>query len=316
MSNPHVFSSPEAGEKTGSSVSRLPWLFRCGKIRLCCLALPELFRCQPGRLKHVVTVNAEIFALAHESPPFQALLDSTVNTIDGRVLQWTCRWLYPGLGVTRLAGSDFIFDLAEHCAASGERLFLLGSSAHSNQLAVQALRLRLPRLQVAGFAPPFTPDIGNRDWNASILSRIAYFGPQHLVVCFGPPKQEYWIARNSRALSLSGVACAYGLGGTIDFVAGSRRRAPKWVQVAGLEWLFRFLCEPRQRFWRTARMFKMPYYATLTRREITICNPEREPLPTSAPGLVRTATPAAGNSKSDKWFQRSVPASSPNNARV
>jgi N-acetylglucosaminyldiphosphoundecaprenol N-acetyl-beta-D-mannosaminyltransferase len=243
-------------------------VFRCGKIRLCCLALPELFECQPGRLKHVVTVNAEIFALAHESPRFQTLLASTVNTIDGRVLEWTCRWLYRGLGVTRLAGSDFIFDLAAHCAAATERLFLLGSSARSNQLATQALRRRLPSLQVAGFAPPFSSDIGNRDWNASMLERIALFCPHHLVVCFGPPKQEYWIAMNSRALSQSGVSCAYGLGGTIDFVAGTRRRAPKPMQVAGLEWFFRFLCEPRQRFWRTARMFKMPYYAALTRREV------------------------------------------------
>ena len=101
-----------------------------------------------------------------------------------------------------------------------------------------------------------------------ILERIEKHRPHHLGVCFGPGKQEFWIEENAERLSQLGVRCAYGLGGTIDFLSGSLLRAPQWVQLAGAEWLFRFICEPRRRFRRTLIQFKMPLYAAKTARKI------------------------------------------------
>jgi N-acetylglucosaminyldiphosphoundecaprenol N-acetyl-beta-D-mannosaminyltransferase len=69
-----------------------------------------------------------------------------------------------------------------------------------------------------------------------------------------------WISQNANLLFRLGVRCAYGLGGTLDFVSGRKKRAPKWTQTVGVEWLYRALTESG-RLSRTAKMFKMPYFA-------------------------------------------------------
>lgn len=245
------------------------YVFQCGRLCLQSVPLEFVFTpCCGSRLNHVVTVNAEIFALAHEDPKLGRILSGTLNTIDGRVLQGLCKLLYPAHRIVRQTGANFIFELAEHCASNSQRLFLLGSSDLANAWAVERLKGIFPGLQVEGFSPPIHPNPFDENWNASILAHIAQFSPHHLAVCFGPPKQEYWIDHNVLRLSELGVRCAYGLGGTIDFVSGLKPRAPRWVELCGAEWLFRLGCEPRQRFRRTLLMLKMPVYAALTSRRI------------------------------------------------
>lgn len=221
-----------------------------------------------GRFLQIVPVNAEVFVMAHEDRRLRELLDMTINTVDGRVLQWVCMLLYPGKRIVLLKGANFIHDLAAFCRSRGEKLFLLGSSQRSNALAVAALQASYPGLEVAGFAPPMDESPFSNLCSKKILANIRNFRPQHLGVCFGPAKQEFWIQQNTEELAASGVRCAYGLGGTIDFLSASRPRAPRWVQYIGAEWFFRFLCEPRARFYRTLIQFKMPYYAATTRRMI------------------------------------------------
>jgi N-acetylglucosaminyldiphosphoundecaprenol N-acetyl-beta-D-mannosaminyltransferase len=213
-----------------------------------------------SELKHVVTVNAEIFAYAHENLAFQELLKRTINTIDGRVIWQMCSVLYPGRPVRKMSGSDFIYNLASHAARHGERMFLLGADPEANKGALEALRAKHSNLDVVGYSPVFSADIKDQKWNEEILGRIADFRPTHLVVCFGPVKQEMWIAQNSDLLFRMGVRCAYGLGGTLDFVSGRKKRAPRWTQRVGVEWLYRLFTESG-RVGRTAKMFKMPYFA-------------------------------------------------------
>ena len=211
-------------------------------------------------LKHIVTVNAEIFDYAHEDPAFQEILRHTVNTIDGRVVWQMCSLIYPGRPVRKMSGSDFIYNLAEHATRHREPVFLLGADPQANCGAVEVLKAKHPDLKVAGYSPAFSADIKDQKWNENILGKIADFRPTHLVVCFGPKKQEMWIAQNSDLLYRMGVRCAYGLGGTLDFVSGRKKRAPGWTQRVGVEWLYRVFTESG-RVGRTAKMFKMPYFA-------------------------------------------------------
>jgi N-acetylglucosaminyldiphosphoundecaprenol N-acetyl-beta-D-mannosaminyltransferase len=234
---------------------------RLGKIVLQSLDIDQLLSSDGCELKHVVTVNSEIFVYAHENKELETILKHSVNTIDGRVLQFLCSLLYEGVALQKLSGSDFIYDLAERAARHGERIFLLGAEAHSNRGAIDALVARFPHLVIDGYSPPFCSSILQPEWNEAIHRRIAGFCPTHLVVCFGPPKQEMWISQHADRLFKIGVRCAYGLGGTLDFVSGRKRRAPKWIQRVGAEWLFRLLSEPRQRIGRTAKMFKMFHFA-------------------------------------------------------
>lgn len=244
-------------------------VLRCGQVRIWSVPLEFLFAPGNDKFTHVVTVHAEILVLAHEDGKLGRILDETVNTIDGRVLQGVCRLLYPKHKILRQNGANFIFDLAEYCEKHSERLFLIGSNSRANGLAVQRLRSSFAGLEVSGFSPARQDYPFAKDWNDVILKQIDEFRPHHVVVCFGPKKQEYWIHENSDRLTELGARCAYGLGGTIDFLAGVKPRAPKWIEFIGAEWLFRLACEPRARFRRTLLMFKMPLYAARTAREIS-----------------------------------------------
>jgi len=233
---------------------------RLGKVLLHSVAVDELLTSSRHELKHIATVHSEMFVYAHENPAFEAILRRTVNTIDGRIVHFLCSLLYPGRNLQKLSGSDLIYDLVEYAARHGKRVFFLGAEESSNRGAIEALKARYPGLVIDGYSPPFCSNIQEQEWNEAILSRIASFRPTHLVVCFGPLKQETWIAQNADCLFRLGVQCAYGLGGTLDFVSGKKRRAPKWTQTVGVEWLFRVIAEP-ERLGRTLKMFKMPYFA-------------------------------------------------------
>ena len=76
-----------------------------------------------------------------------------------------------------------------------------------------------------------------------ILERIRAAKPDLLLVAFGCPKQEKWIHMNYRQ---TGVPFCIGVGATIDFLAGTLKRAPEWMQRSGTEWIFRLLSEPRR----------------------------------------------------------------------
>jgi N-acetylglucosaminyldiphosphoundecaprenol N-acetyl-beta-D-mannosaminyltransferase len=238
--------------------------YRLGRLTLLSMEPDELFGiAQPG-LRHVVTVNAEIFVLAHEQPAYAAVLAHTWNTIDGRPVQWLARWRNGGRAPKQLAGADLLEPLAAYCGAHGRRLFLLGASERANAGACARLGERVPGLVLGGYAPAMTADVAAPAWNAEIFAALAAFRPDYLVVAFGPPKADYWIARARPRLEALGVRFAAGFGGAVRFVAGEVSRAPRWVRWAGLEWLFRLAVEPR-RLGRTLRLFRMPYHAVRAR---------------------------------------------------
>jgi N-acetylglucosaminyldiphosphoundecaprenol N-acetyl-beta-D-mannosaminyltransferase len=241
---------------------------RCGRLQLFSGPLEYLFKPKTSELRFVVPTNAEVFVLANEDERFAEILTNAVNTIDGRVLQGICKLLYPKHKIVRQNGSNFTFDLAEHCRNHSERLFLLGASEKANALATQRLREEFPGLEVSGFSPPLQNYPFPKDWNECILKQVEDFAPHHVGVSFGPKKQEFWIHENTSRLVALGVRCAYGLGGTMDFLSGLKPRAPKWIEFIGTEWLFRLACEPRARFRRTLTMFRMPFYAARTARDI------------------------------------------------
>jgi N-acetylglucosaminyldiphosphoundecaprenol N-acetyl-beta-D-mannosaminyltransferase len=235
--------------------------YRVGRLQLMSLEPRELLLYRDRLPLHVVTVNAEIFVMAHEDPEYLALLNQTFNTVDSRPLQWLAALLNGGSLPTKISGSDLIYDLAQHCRDIDASLFLLGSSPEANKQACERLCRRYPGLRVSGYAPRVTDDVFDGTWNAGIHERLQSGRSDYLVVCFGPPKQEWWIAQNRARLGKLGVRLAVGLGGAVDFVAGVQLRAPSVLQWLGLEWFFRVLTAPRKRFWRTLRFFRMPYHA-------------------------------------------------------
>lgn len=209
---------------------------------------------ESGRPHYVVTPNVDFLVQAQKNRELHRILcEADLVLCDGQPLVWASRWLGNPLP-ERVAGADLTPRLLEQAAQKGHRVFLLGASPDSNDEACRRLRLRHPDLQLVGqYSPPFCA-LEEMDHEATIC-RIRAAEPDILLISFGCPKQEQWIARNYRAL---GVPVCLGLGATIDFLAGRVRRAPAWMQQSGLEWTYRLLQEPRRlfrRYWTDLRCF-------------------------------------------------------------
>jgi N-acetylglucosaminyldiphosphoundecaprenol N-acetyl-beta-D-mannosaminyltransferase len=198
------------------------------------------------RPHYVVTPNVDFLVQAMgDAALHRILFNADLVVCDGMPLVWASRWMGNPLP-ERVAGADLVPRLIEVAEQKGHRLFLLGATPEANEQAVANLRRSHPRLVVAGYySPPFRPLLEMN--HEEIAARIREAKPDLLLVCFGCPKQEKWIAMNYRSL---GVPVVMGVGATIDFLAGRVRRAPKLMQQTGTEWVFRLAQEPRRLFRR------------------------------------------------------------------
>jgi N-acetylglucosaminyldiphosphoundecaprenol N-acetyl-beta-D-mannosaminyltransferase len=97
-------------------------------------------------------------------------------------------------------------------------------------------------MQVAGtFSPPFRPP--TQAESEAIVERINLAAPDFVWVGLGSPKQDRWLADHRDSLD---AAVLLAVGAAFDFHTGKSRRAPRWMQRSGLEWLFRLISEPRR----------------------------------------------------------------------
>jgi exopolysaccharide biosynthesis WecB/TagA/CpsF family protein len=140
-----------------------------------------------------------------------------------------------------LNGSDFTVRLLELAASRGWGVFFLGGEPGVAEVAAERLEQRISGLRVVGVSHGFTGMS-----NDLIARRVRNAGASLLVVALGSPRQEIWLDQN---LEATGALVGVGVGAFLDFTAGRVRRAPRWMNVLGVEWCFRLLQEPR-RLWR------------------------------------------------------------------
>jgi N-acetylglucosaminyldiphosphoundecaprenol N-acetyl-beta-D-mannosaminyltransferase len=142
----------------------------------------------------------------------------------------------------RVTGSDMIAPLGKLVQQKSYRLFLLGASEKSSKAAAEWFERSYPGLKIAGrYSPPVAP-LHAMD-NETILRKIAAADPDIILVAFGNPKQEKWIAMHQHEITRGVVI---GVGASLDFLAGHMSRAPRWIQVIGAEWIYRLAQEPRR----------------------------------------------------------------------
>ena len=209
-----------------------------------------------GRPHLVATVNPEFIMTAQRDPRFAKILNEAHLTLpDGQGLIWAARLLGAPLR-ERVTGVDTVLRLAELSAERGYRLYLLGAAEGVAAAAARELESRFPGLEIAGtFAG--SPALAEDD---QAVERIRRTRPDVLLVAYGAPHQEAWIHRNLVHLP---VPVCMGIGGALDFISGKTKRAPRWVQRLGLEWLHRLAHEP----WRWRRMMTLPRFALLVLRD-------------------------------------------------
>jgi N-acetylglucosaminyldiphosphoundecaprenol N-acetyl-beta-D-mannosaminyltransferase len=200
--------------------------------------------CRTGRSLQVVTVNLNFLTLAARLPDFRNVLRNPgLAVIDGRPLLWLARLRHPALKATQVTGHDLLHACIPLAAERGYRVLLLGGQPGVAAEAVARLARDHPGLIIeASDGGSFTSD-GHAERGDVLLAEIRSFAPQMIFVALGAPKQDLWIARNLATLP---PAVAIGVGGVFDTLAGRLRRAPRWVQVAGLESPFQLMIEPRR----------------------------------------------------------------------
>jgi N-acetylglucosaminyldiphosphoundecaprenol N-acetyl-beta-D-mannosaminyltransferase len=201
------------------------------------------------RIHHVCTTNPEFMMVAQRDINFANILRRADLCIpDGVGLLWAARILKTPL-IERVTGSDGTIRIAEAAAKHGWKLFFLGAAEGIAEAAAHILMERYPALQVVGvYAGSPAPE----DEDA-IVEIVNATNADILLVAYGAPEQDKWIARNTPRLK---VKMAMGVGGAFDFIAGKIPRAPAWMQRAGLEWAYRLYKQP----WRIFRMMRLPQF--------------------------------------------------------
>jgi len=197
---------------------------------------------QPHQL---CTVNPEFVVEAQHDSEFRRIINNAALAMpDGIGLVKAARFLKTIPLPERVPGSDLVKRLAELSHKKGYRIYFLGAREGVALKAIEQLRVDYPSLNVAGYYAG-SPAIGE---NEAIVQRILLAHPDILLVAYGAPKQDKWIIRNLGRLQ---IPVCIGVGGSFDFLAGTVKRAPVWMQKLNLEWLHRLLMQP----WRWRRIW-------------------------------------------------------------
>jgi N-acetylglucosaminyldiphosphoundecaprenol N-acetyl-beta-D-mannosaminyltransferase len=204
----------------------------------------------------VITANPEFVMLARQNAAVaQIAREAHLVVADGSGVVAASRLL--GDPLPRVPGRLLVDALVPHLAQRRSPIFFLGAAPGVAERAAAELRRRAPGLVVAGVhAGSAEPD-----QDAVSVARVRETAAQVLLVAYGMPKQEQWIARNLPALP--GVRLAIGVGGVFDQLSGVQKVPPALLHAIGLEWLWRLAREP----WRWRRQRVLPLFALLVLRK-------------------------------------------------
>lgn len=187
---------------------------------------------------------------ARHDSTFREILNAADLVVpDGMPLVWLGRLQGYSLK-RRVYGPELMLTFCERTAQKGYRHFFYGAWVGVPEQLVKTLRTRFLGLQVVGtYSPPFRPPTAQED--KEMVAMIQRATPDVLWVGLSTPKQECWMYEHRDKLR---VPVMVGVGAAFDLNSGRIRQAPKWMREHGLEWLFRFIQEPR-RLWRRVLIY-------------------------------------------------------------
>jgi N-acetylglucosaminyldiphosphoundecaprenol N-acetyl-beta-D-mannosaminyltransferase len=190
-------------------------------------------------------VNAYSIALADRDPVVaDALGPGAVNFPDGKPLVWVSHLRRDTSRLSQIRGVDFMLGVLASGRTYGVKHFLLGSTDEVLSSLARNLRGTVGEIEIVGMdSPPFAQPTDQEFARRDRLVRES--GAQIVWVGLGTPKQDL----EAQRLAASTGVIAIAIGAAFDFAAGNKRESPRWLRRLGLEWLYRFLQEPR-RLWR------------------------------------------------------------------
>ncbi len=202
-----------------------------------------------GKVCQVVTANVEMLHTSLQDQELARILEEAeLVTADGAGVLLAARMGGSSLP-ERVAGFDLMLACLQEAAREGVPVFFLGARPQVLQEALLKISQRFPGLTIAGSHHGYFQD----KQGEAIVNQIRVRKPRLLFVALGSPRQEKWIYEYLDRLP---PCVAIGVGGSLDVLAGKARRAPAWMQRAGLEWFYRLLQEPS----RLRRMSVIPLF--------------------------------------------------------
>ncbi len=192
------------------------------------------------------------FSVPRDPRLYKAYREADLLLPDGIGIVAVARILY-GDRVTRVPGSEFIYDICDLAAREGYGVFLYGASEGVNKASAEKLRKRYPNLSIVGRSNGYVKeeDMGE------LIEKINTSNAEILFLALGSPKQEIWFATYKGHLKT--VRVCQGVGGTLDTIAGTVKRAPEFWQRLSLEWFYRLISEPK----RIKRQKVLPLFAAM-----------------------------------------------------
>lgn len=194
---------------------------------------------------YICAANVHMLMEANDHSEFMGVVNSAKMVCpDGMPLVWLMRKM-GSKSQERLAGIDICKSLCQQAAKENVPIGFFGGDEEIVSKAVDNLKINYKNLNVVfSYSPEYTSgDFVNTN---SIINKINSSGLKILFVALGCPKQEIWMNKHADNVD----AVMVGVGAAVDFLAGTKMRAPVWMQELGIEWLFRLLQEPRRLFKR------------------------------------------------------------------
>jgi len=211
-----------------------------------------------------VTPNVDhIVKLQSDAELRRAYENASLVLADGIPIMWAAKFLGAPLK-EKISGSDLFPKLCEVATEREYRLFFLGGRPEAALKAAEILRNRHAKIQIVGtYSPPFNFE-NDKVENDKIVRMIKDSKPDILFVGLGAPKQEKWIYRHKDEYQ---VPVSIGIGASFEFISGMVKRAPLWMQKAGLEWFWRLVMEPR-RLWKRYLVDDMKFFWLVLRQKV------------------------------------------------
>ncbi len=194
------------------------------------------------QIHHVVVNAGKIVAMQKDAQLKESVNNSDLINADGQAVVWASTFLGKPLK-ERVAGIDLMGNLVEMAHQKGYKIFLFGAKEDVVAKTAKIYQEKYNPEIVAGYRNGYF----KKEDEAGIAKQISNSGAQFLFVAITSPIKENFLYENREALK--NINLIMGVGGSFDVVAGKTKRAPIWMQNAGLEWFYRFAQEPK-RMWK------------------------------------------------------------------
>ncbi len=192
---------------------------------------------ETGEPHLILVANANKLWIRRRDPQMERIALQADLVVPERVVVLGAAFLGAPLK-SDVCGVALAKELLPHCEKAGHRIFFLGARPAVLETMLRKIRSEYPALQIAGYNDGYFLKNGKEE----LLKKLRAAKPDVLLVAMGSPLQEYWIRDNCLEL---GIPVALGVGGSFDVIAGIKADAPLWVRKCSIEWLFRFIQDPK-----------------------------------------------------------------------